>query len=106
MLSSLQNLNPIALISNLLVSWRFRINGRTKPWSALLDTGCGAEDLDLQVVTRGDAGLLREPETCLLLYLLHHVSHHYPVIVGDGHLEQRNTSVTRSVENLKIKNLH
>ena len=73
-----------------MVAWRFSVDGCTEPWFAVLDTGGGAEDLDLQVVTRGDAGLLREPKTCLLLYLLHHVPHHDPVIVGDGHLEQRN----------------
>ena len=72
--------------NNLLVGWWFCIHCGTEPWFALLDTGGGAEDLDLQVMTRGDAGLLREPKTCLLLYLLHHMSHHYPVIVGDGHL--------------------
>ena len=63
------------------------IYGCTEPWFAVLDAGGGAEDLDLQVVTRGDAGLLREAETSLLLYLLHHVAHHDPVIVADGHLE-------------------
>ena len=67
------------------------------------DCGGGAEDLDLQVVARWDAGLLREPETGLLLYLLHHVAHHYPVIVGDAHLDQRDSGVRESVESVKIK---